>query len=225
MIGYIVTVASLKGGSGKSTLAASLAAHWQAQGRRPVLLDSDPQRSLPRLAEREKKLNNIPIVEDCTENVWKTARRLSGRHGVVIIDTPGFRSESTIGALAAAHFVLIPVKPSPLDVDLMMDTVGVLKEGIKGWTPTFRCVMTQTIPNSVIARHLRNELNRAGLPMLEAEIQNRVAYGEAALYGATPNLMDETSAASRDILGVAQEIESLLTTKRNVKAASVQVAA
>jgi chromosome partitioning protein len=219
MIGHIVTIASLKGGSGKSTVAASLAAHWQAKGRRPVVLDADPQRSLPRLAEREKKLNNIPIVEDTSENIWKTARRLANRHGIVVIDTPGFRSESTIASLAAAHFVLIPVKPSPLDVDLMMDTVGVLMEGVKGWTPTFRCVLTQTIPNSVIARHLRAELGKAGFPLLETEIQNRVAYGEAALYGATPNIMDGTGAASRDIAAMAGEVEALLSTKRKLVAA------
>ena len=219
MIGHVVTIASLKGGSGKSTVAACLAAHWQVQGRKPVLLDADPQRSLPRLAEREKKLNNIPIVEDTTENLWKTARRLSNRHGVVIIDTPGFRSAATVASLAAAHFVLIPVKPSPLDVDLMMDTVGVLMEGVKGWTPTFRCVLTQTIPNTVIARHLRSELGKAGFPLLETEIQNRVAYGEAALYGATPNMMDETGAASRDIVAMAAEIEALLSTKRKLTAA------
>jgi chromosome partitioning protein len=219
MIGHVVTIASLKGGSGKSTVAASLAAYWQAQGRKPVLLDGDPQRSLPRLAEREKKLNNIPIVEDTSENIWKSARRLANRHGVVIIDTPGFRSEATIAALAAAHFVLIPVKPSPLDVDLMMDTVGVLMEGVKGWTPTFRCVLTQTTPNSVIARHLRSELSKAGFPLLETEIQNRVAYGEAALYGATPNLMDANGAAARDITGMATEVEALLSTKRKLVAA------
>jgi chromosome partitioning protein len=219
MIGHVVTIASLKGGSGKSTVAASLAAHWQAQGRKPVLLDADPQRSLPRLAEREKKLNNIPIIEDTSENLWKTARRLANRHGVVVIDTPGFRSEATIASLAAAHFVLIPVKPSPLDVDLMMDTVGVLMEGVKGWTPTFRCVLTQTIPNTVIARHLRSELAKAGFPLLETEIQNRVAYGEAALYGATPNLMDASGAASRDIAAMAGEIEALLSTKRKLTAA------
>ena len=52
----IITVATMKGGSGKSTLASCLAVHWQLAGRRPTLIDADPQRSIARLAARERAL-------------------------------------------------------------------------------------------------------------------------------------------------------------------------
>jgi len=32
----------------------------------------------------------VPVVEDATQDTWKTARRLAEQDGPVIIDTPGF---------------------------------------------------------------------------------------------------------------------------------------
>src|SRR5947208_4484672 len=88
--GMIITVATMKGGSGKSTLASCLAVHWHLQGRRPALIDADPQRSIARLAARARALGGVPVVADATENACQTARRLAGQSGRVIIDTPGF---------------------------------------------------------------------------------------------------------------------------------------
>ena len=39
----IITVATMKGGSGKSTVASCLAVHWHLKGRRPTIIDADPQ--------------------------------------------------------------------------------------------------------------------------------------------------------------------------------------
>ncbi len=95
MTGMIITVATMKGGSGKSTLASCLAVHWHLTGRHPTLIDADPQRSIMRLAARERALGGVSIIEDATEEASKTARRLAGA-GPVIIDTPGFRSKTTL---------------------------------------------------------------------------------------------------------------------------------
>jgi chromosome partitioning protein len=43
---------------------------------------------------------------------------------------------------------------------------------------------------------------------------NRVAYAEAALWGATPSLLDSTGPAARDIAAIADEIEGILGIKR-----------
>src|SRR6202051_3972790 len=123
--GMIVTVATMKGGSGKSTVASCLAVHWHLRGRRPTLIDADPQRSIVRLAARERALGGVAVVEDATEEASKTARRLA-QGGPVIIDTPGFRSKTALDCLAVADFLLIPVKPSPFDVDRMLDTLSIL---------------------------------------------------------------------------------------------------
>ena len=162
MTNMIITVATMKGGSGKSTVASCLAVHWHLTGRRPTLIDADPQRSIIRLAARERALGGVNIIEDATEAASQTARQLAGT-GPVIIDTPGFRSKTTLECLAAADFVLVPVKPSPFDVDRMLDTLNILTDRPDGRRPVFRCLLTQTTRDSVIARHIRNELAEAGV--------------------------------------------------------------
>jgi chromosome partitioning protein len=207
--GTIITVATMKGGSGKSTLASCLAVHWHLTGRRPTLIDADPQRSIMRLAARERGLGGVSVVEDATEDASKTARRLAAG-GLVIIDTPGFRSRTTLDCLAAADFLLVPVKPSPFDVDRMLDTLSILTERADGRRPLFRCLLTQTTRDSVIARHIRAELAEAGLPVLRSELTNRVAYPEATLWGATPSLISWKGPAAREIAAVADEVDMVL---------------
>ena len=209
MTGTIITVATMKGGSGKSTLASCLAVHWHLTGRRPTLIDADPQRSIMRLAARERGLGGVSVVEDATEDASKTARRLAAG-GLVIIDTPGFRSRTTLDCLATADFLLVPVKPSPFDVDRMLDTLSILTERADGRRPLFRCLLTQTTRDSVIARHIRAELAEAGLPVLRSEMTNRVAYPEATLWGATPSLISWKGPAAREIAAIAEEVDMVL---------------
>jgi chromosome partitioning protein len=205
----IITVATMKGGSGKSTLAICLAVHWTLRGRPTTIVDADPQRSISRIAAREKALGGVKVIEDASENAWKTARNVDGT-GPVIIDTPGFRSLSTLACIAASDFLLVPVKASPLDVDRMLDTLHSLLEGDEGERRLFRCVLTQTTRDSVIAKHIRAELIEAGFPVLKSEMSNRVAYPEAALWGATPSLVEKSGAAAREIAAIANEVDGIV---------------
>jgi len=209
-VASIITVATMKGGSGKSTVASCLAVYWHLRGRRPTLIDADPQRSIMRLAARERALGGVPVVEDASEDASKTARQLASSGALVIIDTPGFRSKTTLDCLAAADFLLVPVKPSPFDVDRMLDTLSILTDRGEGPQPLFRCLLTQTTRDSVIARHIRAELAGAGLPVLQNEMTNRVGYPEASLWGATPSLISWKGPAAREIAAIADELDAVL---------------
>jgi chromosome partitioning protein len=210
----------MKGGSGKSTLASCLAVHWHLKGRRPAVVDADPQRTVTRLAAREKALGGVPVVQDATDDGWKSAQGLVGKHDVVIIDTPGFRSQATMACLAVTDFVLVPVKPSPFDVDRMLDTLHILINGVSGRRPPFRCVLTQTTRDSVIAKHIRSELLEAGFPVLDSEMTNRVVYAEAALWGGTPSLVDRSGPAAREIAAIADEIDRICGNMIGIKQAA-----
>jgi chromosome partitioning protein len=210
----IITVATMKGGSGKSTLASCLAVHWHLGGRRPTIIDADPQRSITRLAARERALGGVPVVEDASEHACEVARRQAISGGLVIIDTPGFRSETTIKCLGASDFVLVPVKASPFDVDRMLDTLNMLINSANERRPIFRCLLTQTTRDSVVAKHIRSELVAAGFPLLESEMTNRVIYAEAALWGATPSLIENSGPAARDIAAIAAEVDNILAIKQ-----------
>jgi chromosome partitioning protein len=214
MTSTIITVATMKGGSGKSTVASCLAVYWHLGGRRPILIDADPQRSVMRIAARERALGGVAVVEDATADAPATARRLSQSGGPIIVDTPGFRSATTLDSLAVADFVLVPVRASPLDIDRMLDMLSMLTDRLDGRRPPFRCLLTQTTKDSVIARHIRSELVEAGLPVLHSEMTNRVAYPEASLWGATPSLTDSHGPAAQEIAAVADEIDFALGTRQ-----------
>jgi chromosome partitioning protein len=210
----IITIATMKGGSGKSTIASCLAVHWHLSGRAPTIIDADPQRSIARLAARERALGGVPVVEDSSKDAWKTAQKLAAGGRPIIIDTPGFRSQATLACIGAADFLLLPVKASPLDIDRMLDTLNSLLDGAGGQRPTFRCVLSQTTRDSVIAKHIRAELTEAGFPVLQSEMTNRVAYPEAALYGATPSLISWNGLAAREIAAIAGEIDGIVGIKK-----------
>jgi chromosome partitioning protein len=210
----IITVATMKGGSGKSTIASCLAVYWHLCGRRTTIIDADPQRSIARLAARDRALGGVDVVEDATESAWKTAQKLAAAGRPIIIDTPGFRSPATLACIAAADFLLVPVKASPLDIDRMLDTLNSLIEGVDGHRPMFRCILTQTTRDSVIAKHIRSELIEAGFPVLKSEMTNRVIYAEAALWGATPSLIENSGAAARDIAAIADEVDDIFGIRR-----------
>jgi chromosome partitioning protein len=70
--------------------------------------------------------------------------------------------------------------------------------------------LTQTTRDSVIAKHIRAELADAGLPVLQSEMSNRVAYPEAALWGATPSLISWKGPAAKEIAVIADEVDMVL---------------
>ena len=117
-------------------------------------------------------------------------------------------------------FVLVPVKPSPFDVDRMLDTLHILINGVSGRRPLFCCVLTQTTRDSVIAKHIRTELLQAGFPVLKSEMTNRVVYAESALWGATPSLVDRGGIAAREIAAIADEVDRICAGVPQVKQAA-----
>jgi len=96
----------------------------------------------------------------------------------------------------------------------MLDTLNSLIEGESGRRARFRCILTQTTRDSVIAKHIRAELVEAGIPVLKSEMTNRVIYAEAALWGATPSLIERSGAAAREIAAIAEEIDDIIGIKQ-----------
>jgi chromosome partitioning protein len=80
--------------------------------------------------------------------------------------------------------------------------------------------LTQTTRDSVIAKHIRSELVQAGFPVLDSEMTNRVVYAEAALWGATPSMLDKGGPATREIAAIADEVKHICESMAEVKRAA-----
>jgi chromosome partitioning protein len=203
----------MKGGSGKSTLASCLAVHWHLTGRLPTIIDADPQRSIARLALRERALGGVPVLEDATNDAWKTAQNLAASGRPIIIDTPGFRSQATLACIAAADFLLVPVKASPLDVDRMLDTLNSLIDGAGGKRPNFRCILTQTIRDSVIAKQIRAELIEAGFRCSKTRWSTASPTRKRA-YGERPRASSVERTGGAEIAAIASEMDGIVGIKQ-----------
>lgn len=210
----IITAATFKGGSGKSSVVAALAAHWLLDGNNVAVIDADPQGTITGWHQPGGALAGLKVVAETSERVGKVAAELARDYAPVLIDTAGFNNRTTIEALAASDFALIPLRASPADVPVAVETFR-LVEQINA-TPerkrrpiVARLLLTMTTPGSVIARHVRGQLVEAGLPLLKAELGNRVIWAEAALSGDTPTSLDPDCTAAAEIAAVATEIEKL----------------
>lgn len=221
----VIVLATGKGGAGKSTLARNLAAHWLVTRHSPALVDADPQASIATFHDVEGAMGGIPVRADPeVETVHATIGELARKHRPVIVDTAGFRNQTTIMAAITADLVLIPLKAAAEDVReavAMYELVRELNE-----TPeranrpiTALMVLTMTTPGTVIARHVRKELEEGGYPLLEAEVIQRVAYPELSMRGLSPCMSEPDGAAARDIARVAAEIMNKAGANHVVKAA------
>src|SRR4051794_29726618 len=119
---------STKGGCGKTTLCAHLSVEAEKQGLGPVaIIDTDPQASLARwwnarVAETptfvQTTLPQLPEQLD--------ALRTAGCK-LVLIDTPGADVSHTRSVIRLSDLVLIPSRPSPLDLGTLGTTVGMIE--------------------------------------------------------------------------------------------------
>ena len=136
-------------------------------------------------------------------------------HTHIIIDTGGFRNRTTIRALIKADLAIIPLKASADDVAGALETHGLIKELNK--TPErisnpikYRMILTMTQAGTVIARHVRSELENKGYLLIEPEMYHRVIYPETAINGLSPCIIDPDGPASRDIAAIIQSIEETI---------------
>jgi chromosome partitioning protein len=211
----VITLATSKGGAGKSTLARSLAAHWLQLGRKPALVDADPQRTLASRHNPDGPLGAVPLVAEPEERVTQTIAELrEKRHTPVIVDTAGFRNRTTIAALVATDLALIPLKPAVEDIDGAVATYRLIQEVNETDERAGRpikavMILTMTTHGTVISRHIRHELSAVGYPLLAAEMIHRVAYPEAGISGLSPANIEPDGPAARDIAAIVHEIMAL----------------
>lgn len=120
----ILSLASQKGGSGKSTLAGSLAVAARQAGERVVVVDLDPQGSLAEWGkQREAKDIVFREVEPGALVRWVAETRKVAAVSLVIIDTAGTFGPEVDAALKQSDFILVPVRPSALDLRAARPTV------------------------------------------------------------------------------------------------------
>ena len=125
----IILIGSQKGGCGKSTLAINMSAYLANKAKDVVLVDADPQQSAANwLKDREE--TDLPKVH-CVQrygDVKSTLKDLNSRYEYVVVDVAGHDSKELRTAMLVADIMIVPFRPSQLDLDTLPHLTEVIDQ-------------------------------------------------------------------------------------------------
>jgi chromosome partitioning protein len=180
-----IAFVSPKGGAGKTT-ASLVLAEFLAQGSEVTIIDADPNRPIVNWGKGGHKPQNIYIVGDADEgNIVERICTARSQTSFVIIDLEGTSSKIVLRALLETDFVIIPSQGSQLDAEQTRRALQAIQSQEKetrsrkpGYRLPYAVLLTRT--SSVIRpktlTHIQNGLIEAGIPVFNAELNEREAF-------------------------------------------------
>jgi chromosome partitioning protein len=214
----IIACASVKGGVGKSTLAVNLATELLRRKSRVLIVDADPQGTARVWSEvaAERKLTS-PTVIAMGKDMHRAGQldQVSASFDVTIIDCPGRDGAVVRAALMLADLVLIPCGASPADAWALQQSLELIEDA-RILRPALQANVVLTRRKATtLGKNARADLAACGVPLLKAELSERVAYQIAMGEGRGVTQMSGQADAAREVRSITDEILQLLTEKKN----------
>jgi len=204
----IISFLNQKGGVGKTTLSINVAGYLARQGHRVLLIDADKQASASTWASIRDE-SPFQVVSLARANMAKDAMKMAEDYTHTVIDGPPHAEEIARSCIIASDFVALPIEPSGLSTWASDLTVKQVREA-QEFKPSLECgfVVSRKIGKTVIGRDIRNLAAQANVPILNAEIEQRVAFAESLTMGQTIFEWAPESAAAREIEALVKEIQN-----------------
>lgn len=192
-------IVSQKGGGGKTTTALHLAVAAQEQGLQSVIIDLDPQASAAMWAQSRGDMPP-PVISTqpaILPRVLETAKEQGA--DIVFIDTAPHADSFALAAAEAAEVVLVPCRPSVMDLRAMGNTFRICRLAGK----TANIVLTQVDPFGTLAQEARASLSDLGQGVCAVHIcpttlGRRVAFHHGLINGQTALEYEPNGTASQE---------------------------
>jgi chromosome partitioning protein len=201
---YVIAVAGQKGGAGKTTIAVHLAVAAVAAGHRVGMIDADPQGSATAWAKARPAaapaLPVAPLVGADVERGIKAAR--ADGFEVLVIDTPPHAARAAAAALQAADLVLLPVRPSVLDLAALPAGLALVDAAA---SPAL--VVLSAVPSRCAEEaEVRAAIEAAAREVASVVIHDRVDFRRALATGRAVAETFPTGLAAREIRALWREV-------------------
>jgi chromosome partitioning protein len=217
----VFVAASRKGGSGKTVASRHLAVAAMRSGvARVALVDLDPMQGLSRWWKRRPEdgielvdLAPAEMLRDTPQQriaaVQVAAERLTGAvqslaeqgFGLTIVDTPPAADRIVQHAVAAADLVVVPVRPSPDDLDAVGETADLVTAA--GRPMVF--VVNSATKRARLTSDAAIALSQHGT-VAPAVLHRSDAYAASALDGLTVQEADPRGAPAQEVTALWQYI-------------------
>ncbi|HEY3847060.1 MAG TPA: ParA family protein [Acetobacteraceae bacterium] len=206
----VTALVSQKGGSGKTTLALHLAVEAARRGERVLLVDLDPQASATKWADRRQA---SPVDIDVSseqparlDTVLKAAE--AGGYTSVILDTAPNADQAALRAARSANVVLIPCRPSILD----LDAIGATLEVCTLARIDASVVLNAAPVRSRVSVEARAAIERTGGVVCPVVVHERVAFRHALVDGRVASEYEPDGAAGAEITALYDLVRSWMQT-------------
>src|SRR5476651_1895592 len=199
-----------KGGVGKTTLSLHAAAALARSKNRVLLIDADPQQSAMKWSAVRTGAVAFSVIGMAKATLHKEITSLEADYDHVVIDGPPRVTELARSIILSADIVVIPVQPSPFDVWAAAETADLVKEA-RVFKENLKAVIAinRKIVNTAIGRDVRDALASLELPILAADVSQRVGFAEAVASGQTFLDTDPDGLAAREVILLVRELVTL----------------
>ena len=185
-----IVILNPKGGSGKTTLASNLAACYAVSGRKPTLMDLDPQGSSTRwLRNRPPRcppVHGIAAFEKSVAVTRSWQLRIPAGCTVVIVDTPAALDAQSLPEITRnADAVLVPVMPSDIDIHATAKCIAdlLLVAKIRRSEERIGIVANRVRANTLVSQSLMRFLKSLDIPVIATlrDTQNYLRSAESGI--------------------------------------------
>ncbi len=206
-----VALLARKGGTGKTSVAIHMGVLAEAAGRKVTFLDLDPQKSLTEWWNG--RIHSTPnlIAGDVRQLPALLKVASDGGFDLTIIDTPPAVSFETALVAATADLVLIPLRPSILDIRAVDSTAAIVRSSkTRALLVLNACLPPQMLGEASATLDARKALEALEMPVAATSLAQRVDYQRALNDGEAVNEFAPDSRAAAEMKRLWAEVEQEL---------------